>query len=188
MGKKYFHIFLEFEEVKELHMNIMNTILTRRSVRRYTEQDVSKETVSDLLMAAMQAPSAHNKQPWHFVVIRNRETMNKIMEFHQYSKMLKGAPVVIAVCADVKNYDFIEYWPQDCAAATENILLAAHGLGLGATWMGVYPAEDYPKKVAELINTPEGIVPFCLIALGYPSEERIPASRFDETRIHFEQW
>jgi nitroreductase len=169
-------------------MDLMNTILTRRSARRYTEQNVSEETVTELLKAAMQAPSAHNKQPWHFVVIRNKDTMNKIMEFHEYSKMLRGAQVVIAVCADVANYDFIPYWPQDCSAATENILLAAHGLGLGTTWMGVYPAPNYPEKIAEILNIPEGIVPFNLISIGYPSEERIPASRFDESRIHFEQW
>jgi nitroreductase len=169
-------------------MDLMNKILTRRSVRKYTEQDISEETIKELLKAAMQAPSAHNKQPWHFIVIRSKDTMNKIMEFHEYSKMLKGSPVVIAVCADVAHYDFIPYWPQDCAAATENILLAAHSLGLGGTWMGVYPAEDYPEEVAEILSIPEGIVPFNLIALGYPAEERIPTSRFDETRIHFEQW
>lgn len=169
-------------------MNMINTILTRRSVRRYTEQDISAETIKELLKAAMQAPSAHNKQPWHFIVIKNKETMNKIMEFHQYSKMLQGAPVVIAVCADVENYGGIDYWPQDCAAATENILLAAHSLGLGGTWIGIYPSEELPEKVVDLLNIPAGIVPFCLISLGYPSEERTPAIRYDENRVHFEQW
>ena len=113
-------------------MDAYETILTRRSIRRYTNQDVSEEMVEKLLRAGMAAPSAGNQQPWHFLVIRDRDTLVKITEVHPHSKMLLTAPLAILVAGDEKLQIHPGYWLEDCSAATENILLAAHALGLGA--------------------------------------------------------
>ncbi len=112
-------------------METIEAIMTRRSVRKYTSQEVSEEQVEQLLRAGMQAPSANNGQPWHFVVIRDRAILDEIPKFHPYAQMLKSAPLAILVCADLAHTNSPDYWMVDCSAATENILLAAHVLGIG---------------------------------------------------------
>ncbi|HGE70115.1 TPA: nitroreductase family protein, partial [Candidatus Poribacteria bacterium] len=123
-------------------MDAMQAILSRRSIRRYTDKPVSDEVVEQLLKSAMSAPSAGNEQPWHFVVIRDRQILNEIPKIHPYSGMLKEAPLAILICGDESLQKYKGYWVQDCSAATENLLIAVNALGLGGVWLGVYPIED----------------------------------------------
>lgn len=166
----------------------MNSILKRRSIRKYKDIKVSDEVVEDLLRAAMAAPSAGNEQPWEFVVLRDKEVMKKITEIHPYSKMLLNSDLAIVVCGDEEKEVFKGYWVQDCSAATENILLAAQDMGLGAVWLGVYPIADRVEKIKEILGLPGNVIPLSIVPVGYPDEEKTPADRFDEARIHLNRW
>ncbi len=169
-------------------MDAMENILSRRSIRRYTAEPVSEETIKQLLEAAMSAPSANNRQPWQFVVIDDRELLDAITEVHRYAQMLKEAPLAILVCGDLQRAKRQGYWVQDCSAATENLLLAAHALGLGAVWLGVYPNEQRLVGVRHLLRLPEQLEPFSLISIGHPAEQKPPSARYDVERVHRNQW
>ncbi len=169
-------------------MDATETLLSRRSIRKYTTEPVSDEAIKSLLKAAMAAPSAGNQQPWHFVVIRDRAILDEIPKRHPYAQMVKDAPVAIVVCGDARSVKYKDYWPQDCAAASENLLLAAHANNLGAVWCGVYPNEDRVHPFRELLGIPDGVFPFALIALGHPDEEKPPGERFDASRVHANRW
>lgn len=169
-------------------MEGFDLLLTRRSIRKYQEASVSNELIEKLIKAGMYAPSASNKQPWHFIVIRDKETLNRIADFHPNAKMLRNAPCAILICGDEIKAHAPGYWPVDCSAATQNILLAAHALGLGACWLGIYPREERVAKMRTVVSVPEHIHPFSLIAIGYPAESPASPQRFDATRIHFEKW
>ena len=166
----------------------MKEIFERRSIRKYTGKPVSDELIEKLLRAAMAAPSAGNQQPWEFVVIKDRNTMDAVTEIHPYSLMLKEAGFAIVVCADLEKEKHQGYWPQDCAAATENILIEAQYLGLGAVWLGVYPRQDRVEGVKKLLNLPGRIIPLSIISIGWPAEKKEPIDRFDRTRVHIEKW
>lgn len=169
-------------------MEVMEAIKTRRSIRKFIDKLVSKEDIEDLIRAAMQAPSAGNKQPWQFVVITDRKKLDKIPDFHPYSKMLKESPLAILICARVETSEYCDYWVQDCSAATQNLLLAAHAKGLGAVWLGIYPIAERIDGIKQLLNLPPDIVPLSLNAIGYPAEKKDPINRFDKARIHYEEW
>ncbi|MFA5027942.1 MAG: nitroreductase family protein [Candidatus Methylomirabilota bacterium] len=169
-------------------MDTHQAILTRRSIRRYTKAPVAPELVTSLLRAGMQAPSACNQQPWQFVVITERTTREAIAAFHPYADMLRTAPVVLLVCGDLGREHFRGYWVQDCSAATQNILLAAHAAGLGAVWVGLYPREDLVAETRRVLGLPDQIVPLALIPLGVPAEQAAPTDRFDPSRVHRERW
>lgn len=132
----------------------------------------------------MAAPSGHNKQPWHFVTVTHRETLNRLAERHPYARMLHQAPLCIAVCGEPES----EFWVQDCAAATQSILLVATEMGLGTVWCGVYPKPELEEGVREVLAVPPGITPFCLIAVGRPAESKEPRTQFQEARWHRERW
>jgi nitroreductase len=166
----------------------MNAILERRSIRRYTSEPVSDTDIAELLEAAMCAPSAGNEQPWQFVVITERRLLDKIPGFHPYAQMLYEAHTAILVCGDMRKDLHKGYWVQDCAAAVENILIAVTAKGLGAVWVGIYPRDDRVRALRELLDIPEHVVPFALIPLGHPAEEKPPANRFDKGRIHYNGW
>lgn len=166
----------------------MDLLLGRRSIRKYGSGAISGEIERRLLEAAMAAPSARNARPWHFVVIRDREILDRIPDFHPYAKMCLQAPMAILVCADTALQAEEGYWVQDCAAATENLLLAAHEAGLGAVWLGIHPNGDRIEGVTRLVNLPEGIRPLSLVALGHPAETRDAVDRFDASRIHADRW
>ena len=166
----------------------MKAILTRRSIRKYKPQAVPDEIITELLTAAMCAPSAGNEQPWEFVVINDRKLLDRIPEFHPYATMLKEAPVAILVCGDLKREKHKGYWVQDCSAATENMLIAVNEKKLGAVWLGIYPREERVAGLRKLLGIPENIVPFSLIAIGYPAEVKEPADRFDPSRVHQNRW
>lgn len=169
-------------------MEVMEAISTRRSIRKYLKDPVREEAIETVIGAAMSAPSAGNEQPWHFVVIDRREDLDQIPSFHPHSLMLREAPVAILTCGDLSLEKHTGYWTQDCAAATQNMLLAAHSLGLGAVWVGVYPREERIRGLRELLHIPDMVVPFSLVPLGYPAEEKPRAERFNPQRIHRSKW
>ena len=169
-------------------MEAYQAILTRRSIRAYTDQPVSEELVHKLLVAAVSAPSAGNGQPWHFVVITERSLLNALAELLPFGKMLRQAPLAIAVCGDAKGQPREGYWVQDCSAATENLLLAAHALGLGGVWLGVYPREDRVAGVRRILAIPERVTPLNVLAIGYPVEPGGPVDRYSEDRVHRNGW
>lgn len=167
----------------------MKEIFTRRSIRKYTAEPVSEADLEKLLRAAMAAPSAGNQQPWEFVVVRDREAMQKILEFHPYARPLDTANVAIVICGDRERQRFPEdYWVQDCSAATQNLLLEAEHLGLGAVWMGVFPIDARVQGVQQLFGLPEHVVPLGVIAVGHPAETPAPKENYRPERIHLERW
>lgn len=163
-------------------------ILGRRSVRRYTAQGVEEKDVRTLLEAGMSAPSAGNERPWHFVVLRDRRTLESITEFHPYAQMLKECAGAILVCGDPSLEKYPGFWVQDCSAATENILIMAVKLGLGAVWLGIYPVEARVEGLRKLLGIPSEVVPFSLVPFGHPAEERKLIDRYDGERVHRERW
>lgn len=169
-------------------MEVIEAILTRRSIRKYSREKITDNQIEIILKAAMYAPSAMNQQPWHFIVIDDREKLNLIMEVHPYSKMLKEAGLAILVCGDERLQLSKGYWVVDCGAATQNLLLAAHGIGLGAVWLGVHPREERKSGIREIFNLPDHVQPFSLISIGYPTEEKPVPQRFKPERIHKNQW
>jgi nitroreductase len=167
---------------------LIDAILKRRSIRKYTKENVSENQELSLLEAAMAAPSAGNERPWHFLVIRDRSSLDAIPTVLPYSMMVKGAPMAILVCSDPTLEKYPGFWPQDCAAAAENILIEAQHLGLGACWIGIYPVEERVSGLRSLLNLPENIVPFCLISIGHPNEKKNGISRYDPARVHQDKW
>jgi nitroreductase len=165
---------------------LINTIFARRSIRAYTAELVREEDIETLLKAAMAAPSASNLKPWHFVVVTDRQTLDALAERHPHGKMLFEAPLCIAVCGDPSTSG--RFWVQDCSAATENLLLAAVALGLGAVWLGVYPKEERVAPVREVLGIPEMVIPLNLISIGHPAEEKEPRTQYNEAHVHRGRW
>ncbi len=169
-------------------MDAFEAILTRRSIRKYENKPVPQDLVQKLLAAAMQAPSARNQQPWQFVVIDNQATLAKIAEINPNAWMAKGAPLAILVCGDQTLEESPGYWVVDCAAATENLLLAAHALGLGAVWTGVYPREPRMEGLRKLVGLPENVIAHSLVVLGYAAERAPPENRYRAERVRRNRW
>jgi nitroreductase len=165
-------------------MDLMDGLLSRRSVRKYTDQPVSEEMVELMMRAAMAAPTAGNQQPWRFSVISERRLLDEIPKFHEHAQMLYGAPMAIMVSCDMElAVKHPHLWQQDCSAAVQNVLLAAHAQGLGAVWIGVYPVEARVEALARLMEVPSNVIPFALVSLGYPAEEKGASNRYDPTRV-----
>jgi nitroreductase len=165
-------------------------IFERRSIRVYVPGEVSEEQVQKLLAAAMVAPSAAGKNPWHFVVVRKRQALLRIAMVLPQGQMLETSSLGIAVCGDleVAHDNQISYLLQDCAAAIENLLLCAHILGLGTCWLGVYPREDRIKILKETLALPASIIPVALISVGHPGESKEPHTAYYPDRVHSEVW
>ncbi len=166
-------------------MDALEVIFTRRSIRRYTGEPVAEDDLKTILEAGMNAPSANNSQPWHFIVVDEREKLNAIMGVHPYSRMLAEAPLAIVVCG---NPAISKFWQQDCAAATQNILLTARALNLGTVWLGVYPDEQRAASVAALFGVPDDIKAMCILAVGHPAEHKGRVERYDAGKIHKNGW
>jgi nitroreductase len=166
----------------------MDAIYKRRSIRKYTNEPVDRAQLKELIKAGMNAPSANNQQPWHFVIIDERKLLDEIPEFHPYAQMLKAAPAAILVCGDRTIDTAGRYWVQDCSAATENILLEIADCDLGGVWLGVYPREDRVEGIRNLLNLPPHIIPFSIVSIGHPAETKPPKNIFDESRIHQNGW
>jgi nitroreductase len=163
-------------------------VFSRRSIRRYTDEAVSEPDVERLLRAAMAAPSAGNQQPWTFVVVRERATLAAVPGFHPYAAMMPKASVAIVVCGQPEACKWPQMWVQDCSAATENILVEAAALGLGAVWLGVHPLEERERGARALLGIPEHVVPFAIVPVGHPAEAKPPSARYDPARVHQERW
>ena len=165
---------------------IIETIFKRRSVRKFTDQPVEREKLELLMQAAMAGPSAVNAQPWEFVVITEKEVLDKLRLVLPFAKM--AAPAAICVLGSSRrqrNKAGDRFWVQDCSASTENILLAATSLGLGSVWIGVHPITLVTRLVKDILNLPDGVTPLNLILLGYPAEEPPARTQYDESRV---QW
>ncbi|HRW58647.1 MAG TPA: nitroreductase family protein [Chlamydiales bacterium] len=170
-------------------MNILENIISRRSIRKFNKNSISSDKIETILKAAMYAPSACNEQTWEFVVIDQKELLEKIPLLSPHAQMAKTAPLAILVCHNVKKEKTEGFFPQDLAAATQNLMLAAHSLGIGSVWTGLYPRKTLIESFSNEFNLPDHIIPFSLIILGYPEGEskEIP-SRFCKEAIHYNQY
>jgi len=170
-------------------MDAIEAIMGRRSIRRYEPRTVEPEKIEVLLRAAMAAPSAGNQQSWRFVVVTDREQLDLLSEATQYSGMLKGAPLAIAVCGDTTSRKYPEdYWVEDTSAAMENLLVAAHAIGLGACWLGYHPRQDRKERAREILGLPVEVDVMGVASIGYPSEEKPPAGRYNPEFVHHDRW
>ena len=171
--------------------NTLEIIHQRKSVRNFTPQEVKKEQLQTLIKAAMAAPTAVNKQPWAFIAIKDRDILDRLGEKLPYAKMLKKVNAAIVVCGDLNKTleDWEqEFWIQDCSAASQNILLAAEAIGLGAVWTAAYPAKDRMQTVSEILGLPESIIPLNVIPVGYPKGVEKPKDKWKPENLHWEQW
>jgi len=168
----------------------LDIIFSRRSVRQYRDEPVGDEIINDLLEAAMAAPSAVAKDPWRFIVIRDKSLLVKISDGLPNGKMLADAAVGIVVCGSLEEAhdNQLSYMLQDCSAAIENILLAAAALGLGTCWLGVHPREERVDHLRTVLGIPENITPVSAIAIGFPAEEKEPRTRYNDAKVHHETW
>ena len=164
----------------------LSALFSRRSVRTYSGEPVSAADADALLQAAMAAPSASNRKPWHFVAVADRATLDELAAIHPHGKMLAGAGLCIGVCGDRDISP--DFWVQDCSAATENILVAAAMLGLGAVWLGVHPRAERERELKGLLGIPERFGLLCLVAVGHPAERPAARTQYDAERVHQGRW
>lgn len=170
-------------------MNELDLLFSRRSIRRYKEGVIEKETMEKVVHAGMVAPSAFNQQPWQFVIINEKDRLKEIALLHPFASMAKYASGFILVCADPsRDKRDLRMWPQDCAAATQNMLLAAHALELGAVWIGIYPNKKQITLFRKLCSIPKETIPFSGVCVGIPNKSKPPADRFDKEKIHWNKW
>ena len=169
----------------------ISNIMTRTSIRQYTNEPVTKADIETMLRAGMAAPTAVNKQPWHFVVVTDRAQLDSLAQANPHAKMLESAPLAIVVCGNMDKTlegSAADFWIQDCSAATENILLAAHAMGLGAVWTGLYPGIERCFAVSEVIGAPEYIVPLSMIVIGYPDGENQPKDKWNPENVSYDRY
>ena len=169
-------------------MDLFDALHGRRSIRHFAAGTVDDDVVRTILSAAMAAPSAGNEQPWHFIVVRDPAILTALSAAHPYAEMVQHASLAVIVCADMKTVKHRDYWPADCAAATQNILLAVHALGLGSVWVGVYPREARMAEIRRVITLPDDIIPFSLLPVGIPAEHKSPEDRYNPERRHEDRW
>lgn len=165
-----------------------NIIFTRRSIRRFEPAPVESEKIERILKAGMQAPSAHNLQPWEFLVVTDQEKRNAISQMSPWSGMVAKAPVTIIVVGHQENENAMKFLPQDLGACTQNILLQIAQEGLGGCWMGFYPDMERVEAVRKCFNIPQDRIPFSVIALGYSQDENRFIDRSDMTKVHYNNW
>lgn len=170
---------------------VMENILNRKSVRKYTKEEVKKEQLEMLVRAGMAAPSARNSQPWLFFVINDRAILDNLAKQLPNAKMLLNAKAAIVVCGNLQKAlegDGREFWVQDCSAATQNILLAAESMGLGAVWTGAYPRKETVNIIKVELGLPEHIVPLNVIPIGWQTGEEKPKQKYTEENIRWNKW
>lgn len=170
---------------------IVENIMSRTSIRQFTDQTISADTVETLLRAGMAAPTAVNKQPWHFVAVTDKNKLKEMAINNPNAKMLEQAPLAIVVCGNMQKTlegEARAFWVQDCAAATENILLAAHGLGLGAVWTALYLRDERAKSTIEALKLPDYIAPLCAIIIGHPAEQPAPKDKWNPENVSYNEF
>ncbi len=167
----------------------MDVLLTEMKIGSFSDQAVCPELVRKLLLAAMAASSAGDQRPWHFVVVEDQETRERMADILQpFAHMLPQAPVAVLVCGDPTLQKHAGFWVQDCAAAMQNMLIESRAQRLGAVWMRIYPFEGRVQNFRKLLDLPPHVIPFALAAVGFPSEKCEPKCRFDESRVHLDRW
>jgi len=169
-------------------MDAIKAIKTRRSIRKFSDDSIPKEMIHKIVECGMFAPSAGNEQPWHFIIITKPEVLRTIPSVHKHAQMFSKATVGILVCFQKDLEMHVDMAIQDCAAATQNILLAIHNYGYGGCWCGVYPREERMNGLIDLFQLPKGVIPFSLIAIGFPDEEKELVNRYLSDRIHLNEW
>jgi nitroreductase len=162
---------------------MIDWIQARRSIREYTSEPVSEEQIRTLLEAAMAAPSASNIKPWEFVVVRDGALRKEISEVHRYAGMAADAAVVFVVCGRPQDS---RHWVEDCSAATQNLLLAATALGLGAVWVAMYPHADREDQMRRILHVPADWRTLCIIPVGHPAETKPERTQYDPARVHYD--
>jgi nitroreductase len=168
-------------------MEAIKAIMTRRSIRTWTNEPVSGAERKTILEAAMNAPSAADARPWHFVTMDDPEVINRFTELGG-TEMLAESTFMVLVCGDESKEIYPGFWPQDCSCAAQNMQLAAHDIGLGCVWIAVYPIEERVEVCRKILDIPGSITPFALLAMGVPNEVLPPEERYDEARVHANGW
>jgi len=169
-------------------MDAMDCIMSRRSIRRYTGERVAPELIERILHAAMAAPSAGNQQPWRFVVLTERDALDRAATTTPYGKMLREAAFALVVCTDTRELKHPTMWQQDCSAAAQNALLAAHAQGLGGVWLGFWPKMERVEPLKAELGLPEGVEPMAVLAFGHPAEDKPRSERYTPEFVHYELW
>lgn len=167
-------------------MELKDALLGRRSVRKFTDTPVDDELIEELLIAAMSGPSACNRCPWEFFVVRDEEKLCALRDASRFTKM--NAPLAIVVCGNLSRalpVQLSTFWIQDCSAATENILLRVTDLGLGAVWCGVHPQKHAEERVRKILDLKEKWIPLNIIWIGHPDESPEPRHQYDKKRVHY---
>lgn len=169
---------------------VIDCIMTRASVRSYTDQQVNDSLINKILRAGMAAPTAANQQPWHFVVVTEQSLKDSITAAFEYTKMVEHSSFAVVVCGDMDNLfkgDIPDggFWVEDCSAASENMLLAAHALGIGGVWCGIYPLKDREQRLRAILNLPANLTPLNVMAFGYPSQPVAPKDKWVPAKIHY---
>ena len=164
----------------------LETIFNRKSVRKYTERPVEKEKLETLVRAGMAAPSSRDRRPWEFVIVTDRDLLDKMGDGLPLARMLKETKQAIIVCGDTVKSE--NAWQLDCSAAAQNILLAAESMGLGAVWTAAYPYPERMKIIQDALQLPEHILPLTVIPLGYPTGIEKPKDKYNKNQIHYNGW
>jgi len=165
----------------------IKAIMTRRSVRTWTPESVAEQQKKIILEAAMNAPSAADARPWHFVIMDDSELIKQFTGLGG-TEMLEESTFMVMVCGDPSKEIYPGFWPQDCSCAAQNMQLAAHDIGLGCVWIAIYPLEERVETCRKILGIPDGIIPFALLAMGVPNEVLDAEYRFDEERLHANKW
>ena len=175
---------------EEDHVDALEAICLRRSIRQFEQRAVPDDIVATLLKAAMAAPSAFNEQPWQFVVVRDQATRESLSHVSEYAGPMARADVGIVVCGERARLRFPDsvYWIFDCSSAMQNVLIAATSLGLGSVWLGIHPWPERTAMVRQILTLPDEVEPLGMAAIGWPAETKGPGNRFDSSRVHQERW
>ena len=179
------------QQPKVMENQAIQNIMTRVSVREFTGEKISEAQIETLLRAAMAAPSAINKQPWAFIVVTDESVISQLGEALPYSRCSNHPAIAIVPCGDLSKAipgEMANFWINDVSAATENLLLAAHSMGLGAVWTGLHPDMNRAKMVQEMLGLPEHIIPLCVVPVGVPAEQPEVKDKFKPENIHYNKW
>jgi len=168
-------------------METIKAIMTRRSIRTWTTEPVSEGERNVILEAAMNAPSAADARPWHFVTLDDPAVIKQFTELGG-TEMLEESTFMVLVCGDRSKEIYPGFWPQDCSCAAQNMQLAAHDIGIGCVWIAIYPLDERVQVCRKILDIPEAITPFALLAMGVPNEVLPPEERYDESRVHRNKW
>lgn len=170
-------------------METIKAIMSRRSFHQFKDTPVTDEQIKIILEAAMNAPSAGDGRPWHFVVVKDRAKLDMLADtVDQGNAMFREAQAAIVVCGDPSKEGFPGFYPQDCSCACQNIYLAAHDLGLGTVWIATWGVPPRIAGIKQVCNVPDSVEPFAVFPIGVPNEDLPAEYRYDESRVHFETW